>query len=578
MSQKSLRRFVHPTAEPLPVICRPKTTTTPVPKRGVGRPRKFQVCVDSEPTDPPVTRSPTGCVSSTESIIPPDPVAPPICPVVPHAGPSTSTGKAPGNKTIRSRYSSAQKKKVAQYARFHGGRAASRHYKIHHKNVQRWLKSELDVIKTRCRAKRCNKKGQGRKLSYPPEIDLKLLQWVLEQREEKQMPVSSHAIKLKALSLIKAVLPNFKASDGWVKGFMRRHNLVLRAKTSIAQQLPKDLESKISEFRRQVNHVRQSGNFPYELIGNMDETPVYMDMVPSKTVDVKGKKTVKIRTTKSEKCRVTAVLSCTAAGNMLPPMIIFKGTTHKSVAGVKGSNDTLVKYQKKAWMDEKLMLTWISEIWVKLTKKKPSLLFLDTFSAHLTDQVKTAFKQSNTTVIVIPGGCTSILQPLDVSINKPIKGHLRNSWVEYMLEHSCDELVKRPSKQLIVDWIEEANTILNSNLSIVKKSFLVTGISNALGGEENELVRNDNIRKEIEDIIVEVFGEETMGFQPNQTDRDPFDSSESEESEESMSSEDFHGAEGEEATPILPGLAEYLGVDSDSICSPEYEPLSDFDI
>ncbi len=33
------------------------------------------------------------------------------------------------------------------------------------------------------------------------------------------------------------------------------------------------------------------GDFPYDLIGNMDKTPVYMDMVPSKTVDVKGKKT-----------------------------------------------------------------------------------------------------------------------------------------------------------------------------------------------------------------------------------------------------------------------------------------------
>ncbi len=72
----------------------------------------------------------------------------------------------------------------------------------------------------------------------------------------------------------------------------------LRAKTSIAQELPKDLESKINEFRRQVNHVRHNGDFSYELIGNMDETPVYMDMVPSKIVDVKGKKTVKIRTTK----------------------------------------------------------------------------------------------------------------------------------------------------------------------------------------------------------------------------------------------------------------------------------------
>lgn len=69
-------------------------------------------------------------------------------------------------------------------------------------------------------------------------------------------------------------------------------------------------------------------------------------------------------------------------------------------------------------MDEKLMLKWISDIWVKHTKNRPSLLFLDSFGAHLTVKVKDAFEKFNTTVIVIPGGCTSILQPLDVSINK----------------------------------------------------------------------------------------------------------------------------------------------------------------
>ncbi len=159
-------------------------------------------------------------------------------------------------------------------------------------------------------------------------------------------------------------------------------------------------------------------------------------MVPSKTVDVKGKKTVKIRTTKSEKCWLTAVLSCTATGAMLPPMVIFKGTTPRSITNVLGSQGTVVGYQKKFWMDEKLILIWISDIWVKYTKKRPSLLFLDTFSAHLTDKVKDAFHKSNTTVLVIPGGCTSILQPLDVSINKPFKTSIRNSWVQYMLKHT----------------------------------------------------------------------------------------------------------------------------------------------
>ena len=78
--------------------------------------------------------------------------------------------------------------------------------------------------------------------------------------------------------------------------------------------------------------------------------------------------------------------------------------------------------------NEPQMLKWIKEVWIKHTRKTPSLLFLDSFSAHLTDAVKEAFKQSNTTVAVIPGGLTSVLQPLDVSINKPMKDYLRHWW------------------------------------------------------------------------------------------------------------------------------------------------------
>ena len=169
-------------------------------------------------------------------------------------------------KVIRTRYSASQKKKIAEYARFHGCRAAARHFKIHHRNAERWLKEELHNTRHRHRPRYVNKKGQGRKISYPSDLELELLQWVLEKREAENIPVSIQALKLKALSLIMPVLPNFKASDGWARGFLKRNNLVLRAKTSIAQSLPGDLENKIYEFRRKVKQIRESGDFPYELI------------------------------------------------------------------------------------------------------------------------------------------------------------------------------------------------------------------------------------------------------------------------------------------------------------------------
>ena len=111
-------------------------------------------------------------------------------------------------------------------------------------------------------------------------------------------------------------------------------------------------------------------------------------MVPRNTIDVKEKKTIRVRTTKSEKKRITAVLTCTASGQMLPPMVIFKGTTPRCVKGVSGTSGGIVSFQQKAWVDEQQMLKWIREVWVKHTKKQPSLLVLDACSAHLTTSSK----------------------------------------------------------------------------------------------------------------------------------------------------------------------------------------------
>ncbi len=98
---------------------------------------------------------------------------------------------------------------------------------------------------------------------------------------------------------------------------------------------------------------------------------------------------------------------------------------------------------------------------------------------------------------------------------------------------------------MVLNWIENANSILNSNTCIITKSFLVTGLSNALGGHEDHLIRDDTVRIEIEEIMSEVFGEETMGFQAQEEtnqDADPF-------SEASSTASDLSGADQELFSP-----------------------------
>lgn len=83
---------------------------------------------------------------------------------------------------------------------------------------------------------------------------------------------------------------------------------------------------------------------------------MYFDMVPGKTIDVKGKKMIKVRTTGSEKRHITVVLACVASGDFLPPMIIFKGKTDRTIKNLRIPDGFVVMTQSKAWMDKDLMV------------------------------------------------------------------------------------------------------------------------------------------------------------------------------------------------------------------------------
>ena len=70
-------------------------------------------------------------------------------------------------------------------------------------------------------------------------------------------------------------------------------------------------------------------------------------------------------------------------------------------------------------MDSDQMKVWIEKAWRSQlggVGRRRSLLVYDAFEVHVTDSVKAAFKQENTDLAVIPGGLTSLPQPLDVSL------------------------------------------------------------------------------------------------------------------------------------------------------------------
>ena len=117
----------------------------------------------------------------------------------------------------------------------------------------------------------------------------KSVAWIFNMND-LNLPCSSQLLHNKAKLRITPYNPHFTASRGWIQKSFNRHSLSLRRRTSLSQKLPAQLESKLRSFYNQCARVLRIGKYPLSLIGNMDETPMYFDMVPLKSITQRGKK------------------------------------------------------------------------------------------------------------------------------------------------------------------------------------------------------------------------------------------------------------------------------------------------
>lgn len=332
-------------------------------------------------------------------------------------------------KRKRNSYDVTFKLKVIELAKANTNRAAEREFGVTEKIVRDWRAKESKMRDVSSQSV----KKMRTVISPYDQIEGTLKQWVIDMRSNGYI-VTRATIRFRAKQLAKeSGYSDFKASSGWCTRFMCRHDLALRQKTHIAQRLPKDMDTKVDSFHKFVIDLRKGHDFELGAIGNMDETPMFFDMPSNRTVDVKGAKTVSETTTGSDKAHFTVILSCLADGTKLKPAVVFKC---KTMPKEKLPSDIVVFCQEKGWVDENVLIRWLDEVWFKrpgaLLNKK-SLMVWDMFCAHLVNSVKNKLKENCTYQAVIPGGCTSVLQPLDVCLNKPFKVNMRAKWNTWMV-------------------------------------------------------------------------------------------------------------------------------------------------
>ncbi|KAL4512538.1 hypothetical protein ABPG72_020375 [Tetrahymena utriculariae] len=148
-------------------------------------------------------------------------------------------------------------------------------------------------------------------------------------------------------------------------------------------------------------------------------------------------------------------------GFKLPILAIFKQNSQQKIESI--NNEKLVcTSNQSGWANEKIILNYLNKTIFNLKHfEQIQFCFIwDQCPAHQSKEIKELFRKNNIELNFIPSGCTSLVQPLDVSLNKPFKNNMKLKFESWFQEIGCKPQNKTkkgyiipPSKQLMQNWI-----------------------------------------------------------------------------------------------------------------------------
>ena len=93
---------------------------------------------------------------------------------------------------------------------------------------------------------------------------------------------------------------------------------------------------------------------------------------------------------------------------------------------------------------------------------------MDKYTCHYQGSVARAIEALGVEWDILPGGCTGLIQPVDVGINKPWKNRLRYRLEDYIMETDFDRIAPVTIRPLMAQWAVESwnkvhpDTVYNS--------------------------------------------------------------------------------------------------------------------
>ncbi|XP_076824884.1 uncharacterized protein LOC143470554 [Clavelina lepadiformis] len=264
------------------------------------------------------------------------------------------------------------------------------------------------------------------------------------------------------------------AGRKWLAGFLKRNpSISLRKAQSMnpgrAAKLNKHIVQDYFSKLKAVMEQYDLFNKPQDIF-NMDEKGCRLTLHHQQQVMAKkGAKRVHMVAAEHAE-NATLVVCANAAGNVIPPMVIFKGKRMKPEFADHLPPNSLVCMSDKGSMTTELFVQWVDHF----SKFKPCnkvLLIFDGASSHLHPQIVDAAVAHDIVLFCLPSNTTHELQPLDKSVFKSFEHYWDIEVMKFWRTHPDRIITKSRFGSLCTPAFYKAVSMSN-----ISNGFRATGI------------------------------------------------------------------------------------------------------
>ena len=275
-------------------------------------------------------------------------------------------------------------------------------------------------------AKNGNLKSKGLRKSPFQSLEEPLVRWVRFARENK-VPITGNIIQEKAKDFAKELgLQDFSASDGWIHRFKARNNLC--GKVISGEEGDVNVLS-VEQWKRDTLPNLLRGYSDVEIY-NADETGLFYQLLPHRTLHFRGKKCTGGK--RSKNCISVLLCSNRSGTDKLKPLVIGKS---KNPRCFKNVCSLPVDYanNSKSWMTSEIFINFLRQFDARLKGQgKKAVILMDNCPSHPNP---VPIPLSNLEVKFLPKNTTSKLQPCDMGIIENFKRHYRKLIVRRILNN-----------------------------------------------------------------------------------------------------------------------------------------------